>query len=883
MPVLCGSSVETPLTWKDEYPSASASSEGRDGTTTPTPTDPGSPSPSPSSPEAPTPPHLYTETPTPTANNLTLQNKETNSSNAVPTSEAPSYKAPLGPVVPPGLAPIHHAPPRGYTGRSLQEINLRALPPQLDLRHPLAPRQKAPPVMVARKVVALQPDRSTPRTPDSPPNPNPYSVDGGPRTSTPVPASRYYETHVPLREYDFHYGRKEEPENPKRPHSDSPMKERNSKRHSSMPSPTLDPNDPKYYTPQSPTPSCRNPQYTARSPSPTMQRPPESQPMSSQMSSFPPMAHFSETPQPPSVPRRSLVVRHNANHDNCNLLPESLYSPSSQGRTRDMDLESDDEFYFRHDTPMLSPHRPNTTQFQPPYTSSPGGGYPPDPQPRLPTQAPFHVNPHHLVPERLARTTHQDAFTLHQAEQGDHFPARQPPPHQREYTPPQASPRRPPLLQGAIPPRRERVELGPSEITHTRPQPPEHHRPAAPTQAPNANVAEPNNDPPRLAPDLATREPVNVYLETFANNVTTNGKGVTRTRKPPGGWPWRHVCRHVLANVDLTTLSAWGEHKETSVFAHLFRGKFELDFRATIDIIKSVIVGLTPIECVDKIGAIVPRPAFPPAKHEHFPAPYNTMITKLPPQVVTFLVNFIEVASLDIGTVIFSSGKDERSAYVFTMGGLQYHNSPSSAATVAQLVRDTLLAQPRFAEMINRNSNLPGDAVATVYASLMCNYHEVTLPKENGGLQRGWNVFIGETGLNLDQHSLLIQMMRNTTYETPDFGIGFPLTGPLQPSCSGCKSADHNAFNCPYPKIPGWKGWHPAAAAPSQTINAFDDLDTHAQPNARGRNKHTDYNNLGKHPNYNQVNGRNNRHYGRNDGNHNYRNNNDRGGHGHRN
>lgn len=51
--------------------------------------------------------------------------------------------------------------------------------------------------------------------------------------------------------------------------------------------------------------------------------------------------------------------------------------------------------------------------------------------------------------------------------------------------------------------------------------------------------------------------------------------------------------------------------------------------------------------------------------------------------------------------------------------------------------------------------------------------------------------------------------MRACVFKTFGLGKGHALTKDKQLICTGCKSADHDSYNCSFFQIPGWLGFKP--------------------------------------------------------------------------
>lgn len=76
--------------------------------------------------------------------------------------------------------------------------------------------------------------------------------------------------------------------------------------------------------------------------------------------------------------------------------------------------------------------------------------------------------------------------------------------------------------------------------------------------------------------------------------------------------------------------------------------------------------------------------------------------------------------------------------------------------------------------------------------------------------------------------------MRACSFKTLTFGKGYALTGADErPLCTGCKSADHDSYNCPFSRIPGWLGFKPNG--PGDTAGTTDFIDENQSQTGRYR------------------------------------------------
>ncbi|KAG6875614.1 hypothetical protein C0993_008315, partial [Termitomyces sp. T159_Od127] len=301
-----------------------------------------------------------------------------------------------------------------------------------------------------------------------------------------------------------------------------------------------------------------------------------------------------------------------------------------------------------------------------------------------------------------------------------------------------------------------------------------------------------------------------LWFETTEGDITTNGKGFRRTATPPGGWPKVHLAADPAYNIATETLNEWEDIAEPTIWARLYRARYEPTEAGKTragDQIKKVIKNLVYVEHDESVAVIFPEQNLPPSDGNRYPHPYHLLIVGLDPQQAQRLLDLEVVASTE-ATVFFLPRNPPRQLYILTMGGLTYNNTEGARGLVEDLAKRTFRTSPEIRAIIESNSNLPTEDALDRILDIRASFLPV---KQRTGTTRCWNLyFINDPGYDEEEYRLLRRKMRACTFKTLTFGKGYALTGANeQPLCTGCKSADHDSYNCPYSRLPGWLGYRP--------------------------------------------------------------------------
>lgn len=313
------------------------------------------------------------------------------------------------------------------------------------------------------------------------------------------------------------------------------------------------------------------------------------------------------------------------------------------------------------------------------------------------------------------------------------------------------------------------------------------------------------------------------WFETTENDVTINGKGFCRTATPATGWPRVYLAADPSFNIAPRMLDEWRDLEGPAIWARIYRGKYEpteMGKTKVKDAIKTVIKNLVYIKYDESLAVIFPEQDLPPKEDNRFPHPYHALIVGLSQCKAQRLVNLEVVASPDT-TIFFLPHDIPRQLYIMTIKGLRYNNTAEAKALVEDLVRNTFRTSPEIRAIVESKSSAPPgealDQVLNIRASFI-------LIKQRSDMARSWSIYLNENPEFSDEdYKLLRRKMRACSFKTVGFGKGYALTKDEQPICTGCKSADHDSYNCPFSQIPGWLGYKPDSRRNIAGENDFAD------------------------------------------------------------
>lgn len=188
---------------------------------------------------------------------------------------------------------------------------------------------------------------------------------------------------------------------------------------------------------------------------------------------------------------------------------------------------------------------------------------------------------------------------------------------------------------------------------------------------------------------------------------------------------------------------------------------------------------------------------------------------------------------MEEATVFFVPCNPPMHKYIMTLGGLKYNNTKNARGMVENLVCTTFSLSPEIRAIIEKKLRHPPDVALGQAMDMRASFLQI---KERESMTRCWNIyFAGDPGLGKDNHKLLMWKMRVCTFNTIGFGKGYALTN-NQPLCMGCKSADHDPYNCPFSKLPGWLSFRPGGqVGKAGEMDYANKNGTGAHPGTRGR------------------------------------------------
>ncbi|KAG6875871.1 hypothetical protein C0993_006971, partial [Termitomyces sp. T159_Od127] len=313
-----------------------------------------------------------------------------------------------------------------------------------------------------------------------------------------------------------------------------------------------------------------------------------------------------------------------------------------------------------------------------------------------------------------------------------------------------------------------------------------------------------------------------LWFETTQNNITTNGKGLRRTATPTGGWPKVYLAVSPSYNVAPDTLNKWEDLEEPTLWARLYRAKYEASVAGkmkTEDAIKNVIKNLINTQDDETIAVIFPEQDLLPEKENRFPHPYHLRIVGLTHTEARRLTELEVIASPE-ATVFFLPKDIPRQLYILTIKGLRYNDTTRAKELVENLVRNAFKESPEIRAIVETRATIPHEEAETRTYNICASFLPV---KQRDDTIRCWNIYFAEDpGYDDESYKLLRKKMRACQFKTVGFGKGYTMTED-QPLCTGCKSADHDSYNCPFSRLPGWLGYKPDGPGDVAGTNEFAD------------------------------------------------------------
>lgn len=239
--------------------------------------------------------------------------------------------------------------------------------------------------------------------------------------------------------------------------------------------------------------------------------------------------------------------------------------------------------------------------------------------------------------------------------------------------------------------------------------------------------------------------------------------------------------------------------------------------------IKKVIKNLVYIKHDESLAIIFPEQELPLGGENHYPHPYHLLVIGLDLQQAHRLLDLEVVASPE-ATIFFLPRCPPRHSYILTIKGLTYNDTSGARELVEELAKKTFCTSPEIRAIIENHANLSSDKAVND----ILNVRAAFLPiKQCMNTIQCWNIYFqNDPNLDEETYKLLHRKMRACTFKTLTFGKGYALTGENeQPLCTGCKFTDHDLFNCPFLRLPGWLRYCPVGPGDIAGTTDFADED----------------------------------------------------------
>lgn len=135
------------------------------------------------------------------------------------------------------------------------------------------------------------------------------------------------------------------------------------------------------------------------------------------------------------------------------------------------------------------------------------------------------------------------------------------------------------------------------------------------------------------------------------------------------------------------------------------------------------------------------------------------------------------------------------------------------------MAKRTFQSSLEIRAIVESYTNLPTEEALDCVLDIHASFLSIKLRTST---VRCWNLYFQNSPDYDDEgYKNLQRKMRACTFKTLTFGKGHVLTGKhKQPHCTGCKSSDHDSFNCPFSRLLGWLGFQPNG--PGDTAGTMD-------------------------------------------------------------
>ncbi|KAJ7059000.1 hypothetical protein C8F01DRAFT_1147742 [Mycena amicta] len=320
------------------------------------------------------------------------------------------------------------------------------------------------------------------------------------------------------------------------------------------------------------------------------------------------------------------------------------------------------------------------------------------------------------------------------------------------------------------------------------------------------------------------------------NGVVSTVLGLRYTAAPVGGFPTPHICESVWRNMTQGHRTACAGEPMPKCWLVPYCGSATDDLQSTATRLSNAVCGLTGCKALTVIAPIANGTV-----DESRPPPYSYLVDG-DTESVTHLTNQIVWSTPDI-TFFAIPYQVPRSSFLMTLDGYTCDDSPDSREALALGIVGIIRAHQPVMAFLSQNASFPEGSTPANEADIIVNSIAVLplrMARNKTSFFTVWNVYVTITpDMPFDLWLAWVGLLRGLTYELHRFGRGVCRTGDKQFKCSGCKSCDHPAGMCPYPKIEGWQGPSAATvAADDKTLADFDTVPTAtAGPSLAGRGR----------------------------------------------
>jgi hypothetical protein len=281
-----------------------------------------------------------------------------------------------------------------------------------------------------------------------------------------------------------------------------------------------------------------------------------------------------------------------------------------------------------------------------------------------------------------------------------------------------------------------------------------------------------------------------------ANNQDTQPE-FESTPPPTNGFPivqgW--TTDNIFNNLDKIMAAHWSAIKTPKLFIYVWNASYLPDAGRTVQTLASTIARLTKGP-----EPIVSPPAAANHTNKKFAMPWCYLVTGLPQDSVDRILKQRCWSTRDI---TFFALPQTPIIEKFLCGIENLTFPISRADDVVNTIRSTLQSTPNVASFILANHDgIPDDddPVSTILNSITVQSLEAL---QSGGIPKLiWNVYATPPTQIPTLHAQWRELIQPLTFQTTLFGKG--VVRKQHFNCYACKSIDHPAGLCPFPKIPGW-------------------------------------------------------------------------------